>query len=263
MHARETTHGQHTRRVRNEGFTLVELLIVIVILGILATVTVFAVRGITDKGQVNAESSDLGTLSNAVEAYWLDNRTNPTEAELVSGGYLTEESSLHDIAVAGDGSFEITNVRTGAVVDGGQAGAGGGGGAPVANATAGIATNVGGFPALAYGPMPAARPFYVIGGATAGAQWDAVVGTNPVLNSANTMIFIDIAFIEDTATAEGLQPQLDASWGRVYSEGDDIADFDGSGELLSFVMESSTPAGPSTRINDGTGNDVAWAFAMN
>ncbi len=35
----------------DRGFTLVELLIVIVILGILATVTVFAVRGITNQGQ--------------------------------------------------------------------------------------------------------------------------------------------------------------------------------------------------------------------
>ena len=32
-----------------QGFTLVELLIVIVILGILATVTMFAVRGITEQ----------------------------------------------------------------------------------------------------------------------------------------------------------------------------------------------------------------------
>ena len=39
---------------QDKGFTLVELLIVIVILGILATVTVFAVRGITDRGQDNA-----------------------------------------------------------------------------------------------------------------------------------------------------------------------------------------------------------------
>ncbi len=36
---------------QDKGFTLVELLIVIVILGILATITVFAVRGITDQGQ--------------------------------------------------------------------------------------------------------------------------------------------------------------------------------------------------------------------
>ena len=36
---------------KDKGFTLVELLIVIVILGILATVTVFAVRGITTRAR--------------------------------------------------------------------------------------------------------------------------------------------------------------------------------------------------------------------
>jgi prepilin-type N-terminal cleavage/methylation domain-containing protein len=40
-----------TEQKQDKGFTLVELLIVIVILGILATVTVFAVRGITDQGR--------------------------------------------------------------------------------------------------------------------------------------------------------------------------------------------------------------------
>ncbi|MCU1388757.1 MAG: hypothetical protein JWL72_2095, partial [Ilumatobacteraceae bacterium] len=39
---------EETSSKKDKGFTLVELLIVIVILGILATVTVFAVRGITD-----------------------------------------------------------------------------------------------------------------------------------------------------------------------------------------------------------------------
>jgi prepilin-type N-terminal cleavage/methylation domain-containing protein len=55
---------------RDRGFTLVELLIVIVILGILATVTVFAVRGITDKGQTNACATDKVTLQTAVETYF-------------------------------------------------------------------------------------------------------------------------------------------------------------------------------------------------
>ena len=43
---------------QDKGFTLVELLIVIVILGILATVTVFAVRGITDQGKASACAAD-------------------------------------------------------------------------------------------------------------------------------------------------------------------------------------------------------------
>jgi prepilin-type N-terminal cleavage/methylation domain-containing protein len=39
---------------KDEGFTLIELLIVIVILGILAAVVVFAVNGITDRGEKSA-----------------------------------------------------------------------------------------------------------------------------------------------------------------------------------------------------------------
>ncbi len=55
---------------QDKGFTLVELLIVIVILGILATVTVFAVRGITDRGQDNACDVDQRTLDTAIEAFY-------------------------------------------------------------------------------------------------------------------------------------------------------------------------------------------------
>ena len=59
---------------QDKGFTLVELLIVIVILGILATVTVFAVRGITDKGQENACDVEARTLDTAIEAYYAQNQ---------------------------------------------------------------------------------------------------------------------------------------------------------------------------------------------
>ncbi|MFT4658414.1 MAG: prepilin-type N-terminal cleavage/methylation domain-containing protein [Ilumatobacter sp.] len=57
---------------QDKGFTLVELLIVIVILGILATVTVFAVQGITEKGQDNACNVEQRALETAVEAYYVD-----------------------------------------------------------------------------------------------------------------------------------------------------------------------------------------------
>ena len=73
---------------KDKGFTLVELLIVIVILGILATVTVFAVRGITDQGKKSTCDSDKKTLEVAVEAYYAKWNVDPTEAQLVSGGFI-------------------------------------------------------------------------------------------------------------------------------------------------------------------------------
>jgi prepilin-type N-terminal cleavage/methylation domain-containing protein len=68
---------------QDKCFTLVELLIVIVILGILATVTVFAVRGITDKGQENACSVEQRTLDTAIEAFYAQNQADPAVVETV------------------------------------------------------------------------------------------------------------------------------------------------------------------------------------
>jgi prepilin-type N-terminal cleavage/methylation domain-containing protein len=85
---------------QDKGFTLVELLIVIVILGILATVTVFAVRGITDQGKQSTCDSDKKTLEVAVEAYYAKNNVNPTEAQLVSAGFIKAESPNYDISGA-------------------------------------------------------------------------------------------------------------------------------------------------------------------
>jgi prepilin-type N-terminal cleavage/methylation domain-containing protein len=141
------TGGHHRNdRSRPDSFTLVELLIVIVILGILATVTVFAVRGITDKGQSSSEATDLRMLETANEAYWLEYGTNATEQELVDNGFLKEQSALFDLAVDSNGVLTITNVRTGQVAStsaadsGSTSGGGGGGGGSVGSVT-GIVKN--------------------------------------------------------------------------------------------------------------------------
>ena len=82
---------------KDEGFTLVELLIVIVILGILATVTVFAVGGITNQGQESACSADLKTLEVAIEAYNAQEGSYPTEASELVPGFLRSEPSYYEI----------------------------------------------------------------------------------------------------------------------------------------------------------------------
>jgi general secretion pathway protein G len=86
-----------------KGFTLVELLVVIVILGILAAVVVFAVNGISDRGQTAACATDSATLRTAVEAYRAKNTaaSNPTEAQLVTAGLLSTQSTYYNITYTG------------------------------------------------------------------------------------------------------------------------------------------------------------------
>lgn len=74
------------KKNHDEGFTLIELLIVIVILGILATVVVFAVGGITDKGEESACAADRKTLEVAVEAYYAKTGAYPANQAVLTTG---------------------------------------------------------------------------------------------------------------------------------------------------------------------------------
>ena len=84
------------------GFTLVELLVVIVVLGVLAAVVVFAVGGITDRGETAAAAADERTVVGALESYRALHGQYASEAELVSAGFLREESDLTDIDLGPD-----------------------------------------------------------------------------------------------------------------------------------------------------------------
>jgi type II secretion system protein G len=93
-----------TKNLVQKGFTLVELLVVIVILGILAAVVVFAVSGIQDRGQTSACQTDANTIRTAVEAYRAQaghlSTDDPSMANLVTAGLLQKPSTLVDFAAA-------------------------------------------------------------------------------------------------------------------------------------------------------------------
>lgn len=112
-----------------EGFTLIELLIVIVVLGVLATVVVFAVGGIVDRGDDSSEAADARTIVSAQESYRALNGEYAPEADLVRAGLLRDESDLHDITVAPDAdSYTIVPAAVPTPPSGGGGGDGGGGG---------------------------------------------------------------------------------------------------------------------------------------
>ena len=85
----------------DKGFTLVELLIVIVILGILAAVTVYAVRGITDKSQENSCATEQRAIETATEAYYADNGADAAAMSDLVPGYLRTDPSARWTWTAG------------------------------------------------------------------------------------------------------------------------------------------------------------------
>lgn len=60
------------------GFTLVELLIVVAVIAILATITIVAYNGIQRRAAASVMTNDLHNASNAMELAYVDTRTYPT-----------------------------------------------------------------------------------------------------------------------------------------------------------------------------------------
>ena len=98
----------------NRGFSLVELLVVIVVLGILTTVTVFAVRGITNRGEQSTCDGDHRIITQAMEAHFAERGSYSDEETLFSEGFLRRKSSLHDVTLSG-GNYVVVPVGVCAV----------------------------------------------------------------------------------------------------------------------------------------------------
>lgn len=72
-------------RRRQRGFTLVEIMVVVVIIGILGALVVPKLMGRTGESRVTAAKVDISTLMQALKLYKLDNQRYPTtEQGLVS-----------------------------------------------------------------------------------------------------------------------------------------------------------------------------------
>lgn len=71
----------HLRRPgagRALGFTLIEIMVVVVIMGVLAALVVPRLMGRTDDARILAAKQDIATLMQALKLYRLDNQRYPT-----------------------------------------------------------------------------------------------------------------------------------------------------------------------------------------
>ena len=98
---------ENTNRTKNiEGFTIVELLIVIVVIAILATITLVSYSGIQQRAQFAKMQTDLSSLNKAIQLYYSDNGHYPITSESGTGcksgawcgwGRATETTSFLDL----------------------------------------------------------------------------------------------------------------------------------------------------------------------
>jgi len=77
------------RQSRHHGFTIVELLIVIVIIGILAAITIVAFNGVQGKAKIAVIQSDLSQASKSLDVYRATTSTDDTYPSTLSDAKLT------------------------------------------------------------------------------------------------------------------------------------------------------------------------------
>lgn len=86
---------------KQPGFTIVELLIVIVVIGILAAITVVAYNGVQAKARTAAVNSDLRSLETAMLMYRADYGKLPLAADWYSGATMPPSSRWATEIIAG------------------------------------------------------------------------------------------------------------------------------------------------------------------
>ena len=72
-------------KIKQSGFTIVELLIVIVVIAILAAISIVAYNGIQNRGKASAAQTAANSLDKKIEVYNAVNSQYPTNASTITG----------------------------------------------------------------------------------------------------------------------------------------------------------------------------------
>lgn len=108
-------HRRAASITSDSGYTLIELLIVIAVLGILASVVVFGLSGVSSQSDRAACASDAKTVAVAIGAFEVEHPSvaQVTEAQLIAAGTGSLQSwpvspqGAFAIEIAGDGNLYV------------------------------------------------------------------------------------------------------------------------------------------------------------
>jgi prepilin-type N-terminal cleavage/methylation domain-containing protein len=94
---------------KQKGFTIVELLIVVVVIAILAAITIVAYNGIQDRARFSAAQATLSQTAKQLESFKVTNTTEryPTSSELASA-YKIDSSVQYSVNPNGTGYCAVT-----------------------------------------------------------------------------------------------------------------------------------------------------------
>ena len=114
MFKHKSSHVTASCRQYGRGFTVLELLVVILILGVLATMAIMYLLGYREKGYVARLSSDLTAAYDASIQYYADNPSGPVTIDIIKAyGYRPSADVALSVVDGTAEGLTITGVHPG------------------------------------------------------------------------------------------------------------------------------------------------------
>jgi len=106
------------KKMDKKGFTLIELMIVVAIIGILAAIAIPNFLNYQCKSKQSEAKQSLGTIAKNQEAFWAENDHYTTSQD--SMGFATKGDARYDIAITTTDSFHWGGTATANGLKGGN-----------------------------------------------------------------------------------------------------------------------------------------------